>query len=159
MPPLTRAEATSYKETSLHAHVMEFIAGLAARHDPRLAVSSFGHSPGGRDLPLCVLSAEGVRTPDESRRRGLPVVLIINGIHAGEVEGKESSLMLMRDLLDGASSDLLGELTLVVVPLFNPAANDPTAPANRRPNRPNLKAHPAPRAATRGKPPATNLTR
>src|SRR5215467_361491 len=120
MPPLTRAEATSYKETSLHAHVMEFIAGLAARSDPRLAVSSFGTSPGGRDLPLCVLSAHGVRTPDESRRRGLPVVLVINGIHAGEVEGKESSMMLMRDLLDGRNrslADLLGELTLVVVPL------------------------------------------
>src|SRR5215468_1349669 len=69
MPPQTRAEATSYKETSLHAHVMEFIAGLAARHDPRLAVSSFGTSPGGRDLPLCVLSAHGVRTPGEPPAR------------------------------------------------------------------------------------------
>src|SRR5215510_2965539 len=102
MPPLTRAEATSYQETSLHAHVMEFIAGLAARNDPRLAGSSFGTSPGGRDLPLCVLSAE------ESRQSGLPVVLSINGLHAGEVEGKESSLMLMRDLLDGRHGDLLG---------------------------------------------------
>jgi hypothetical protein len=132
MPPLTRAEATSYQETSLHAHVMEFIAGLAGRSDPRLAVSSFGTSPGGRDLPLCVLSAHGVRTPDEARRLGRPVVLIINGIHAGEVEGKESSMMLMRDLLDGHNADLLGELTLVVVPLFNPDGNDAVDPANRR---------------------------
>ena len=62
-------------------------------------------------------AGDGVRTPDESRRRGLPVVLIINGIHAGEVEGKEASLMLMRDLLDGAHGDLLAALTLVVVPL------------------------------------------
>jgi hypothetical protein len=132
MPALTRAEATSYKETSLHAHVMEFIAGLAGRNDPRLAVSSFGTSPGGRDLPLCVLSAHGVRTPDEARRLGRPIVLIINGIHAGEVEGKESSMMLMRDLLDGQNADLLGELTLVVVPLFNPDGNDAVDPANRR---------------------------
>ena len=138
MPQQTRAEATSYKETSLHAHVMEFITGLAARKDPRLAVSSFGTSPGGRDLPLCVLSAHGVRTPEESRRRGLPVVLIINGIHAGEVEGKESSMMLMRDLLDGQNADLLGELTLVVVPLFNPDGNDAVDPANRRLDLPRL---------------------
>ena len=138
MPLQTRAEATSYKETSLHAHVMEFITGLAARKDPRLAVSSFGASPGGRDLPLCVLSAHGVRTPEESRRRGLPVVLIINGIHAGEVEGKESSMMLMRDLLDGRNGDLLGALTLVVVPLFNPDGNDAIDPANRRLDLPKL---------------------
>jgi hypothetical protein len=132
MPPLTRAEATSYKETSLHADVMEFLAGLAARKDRRLFISSFGTSPGGRDLPLCVLSAHGIRSPEASRRRRLPVVLIINGIHAGEVEGKESSLMLMRDLLDGLDDDLLGELTLVVVPLFNPDGNDAVDPANRR---------------------------
>src|SRR5258705_7999163 len=159
MPPLTRAEATSYKETSLHAHVMEFIAGLAARHDPRLAVSSFGHSPGGRDLPLCVLSAEGVRTPDESRRRGLPVVLIINGIHAGEVEGKESSMMLMRDLLDGRNGDLLGELTLVVVPLFNPDGNDAIDPANRRLDLPKLQGQLGPEVGTRVNASGINLNR
>src|SRR5262245_28797016 len=115
MSPRTRAEATSYKETSLHAHVMAFLAELAARNDPRFHLSSFGTSPGGRDMPLCVLSAHGIRTPQASRKRNLPVVLVINGIHAGEVEGKESSLMLMRDLLDGLDEGLLGELTLVVV--------------------------------------------
>src|SRR3954470_8449989 len=138
MPPLTRAEATSYQETSLHAHVMEFIAGLAGRNDPRLAVSSLGTSPGGRDLPLCVLSAHGVRTPDEARRLGRPVVLIINGIHAGEVEGKESSMMLMRDLLDGHSADLLDDLALVPGPLFNPDGNDAVDPANRKLDLPRL---------------------
>ena len=128
----TRAEATSYQETSLHAHVMEFLAGLAARKDKRLHITSFGTSPEGRELPLCVLSAHGVRSPEASRRRRLPIVLIINGIHAGEVEGKESSLMLMRDLLARDEDELLSELTLVVVPLFNPDGNDAVDPANRR---------------------------
>jgi hypothetical protein len=132
MPPLTRAEASSYQETSLHADVMEFLAGLASRKDKRLHISSFGTSPGGRELPLCILSAHGIRSPEASRRRRLPIVLVINGIHAGEVEGKESSLMLMRDLLDGKDDDVLGELTLVVVPLFNPDGNDAVDPANRR---------------------------
>src|SRR5262245_56161259 len=138
MPLQTRAEATSYKETSLHAHVMAFVAELAGRNDRRFALSSFGTSPGGRDMPLCVLSAHGIRTPEESRRRWLPIVLVINGIHAGEVEGKESSMMLMRDLLDGMDDGVLGELTLVVVPLFNPDGNDAVDPANRRLDLPKL---------------------
>jgi len=46
--------------------------------------------------------------------------------------------MLMRDLLDGQSADLLGELTLVVVPLFNPDGNDAVDPANRRLDLPKL---------------------
>ncbi|HEY2346166.1 MAG TPA: M14 family metallopeptidase [Xanthomonadaceae bacterium] len=99
--PLTRAEASGFTETSRHADVMAFIAGLAARNDPRLHVADFGTSPEGRALPLLVLSAQGHFTPDAAHAAGLPVVLVICGIHAGEVEGKEGGLMLVRDLLDG----------------------------------------------------------
>jgi len=134
----TRAEATQYQETSLHADVMAFLAALAGRGDPRFHLSSFGTSPQGRELPLVVASAHGIKTPAESRARGLPVVLVINGIHAGEVEGKEASMMLLRDLLDGKHADLLAHLTLVVVPLFNPDGNDAIDPANRKLDLPNL---------------------
>src|SRR5215468_10539328 len=160
MPPQTRAEATSYKETSLHAHVMEFLAGLVARNDRRLHISSFGTSPGGRDMPLCVLSAHGIRTPEASRQRGLPVVLVINGIHAGEVEGKEASMMLMRDLLDGMHEGVLGELTLVVVPLFNHDGNDALDPANRRLDLPRLHGQIGPeKVGTRVNASGINLNR
>jgi murein tripeptide amidase MpaA len=118
--PLTRAEATNYQETSHHADVMRFVAELIALGDARLTVTSFGRSPEGRDLPLLILSTRGVRTPQEAQRSGLPVVLVINGIHAGEVEGKEASLMLARDMLTGSEGALLEQLTLLIVPLFNP---------------------------------------
>jgi hypothetical protein len=130
--PLTRAEASGYTETSRHADVMRFIAELAARDDPRLHVTSFGTSPEGRDLPLLILSAQGITTPQAARRAELPVVLLLNGIHAGEVEGKEASLHLVRDLLDGHLGDLLAHLVLVIVPLFNPDGNDRIDPAHRR---------------------------
>ncbi len=142
MPLLTRAEATRYEETSRHADVMAFIAGLQARGDRRLHVESFGTSPQGRDLPLLVLSARGIRTPAEARALGLPVVLVLSGIHAGEVEGKEGCLMLVRDLLDGKpgldADQILSALTLVVVPLFNPDGNDAIDPGNRKLHLPKL---------------------
>jgi len=132
----TRAEASRYEETSRHADVMAFLAGLTARGDVRLHVTSFGASPQGRDLPLLVLSSHGVRTPEEARRLGLPVVLLLSGIHAGEVEGKEACLMLARDLLaergplDGG--EILAGVTLLIVPLFNPVGNDAIDPGNRK---------------------------
>jgi hypothetical protein len=107
----------------MHAHVMEFLAALDARGDKRFALSSFGTSPGGRDLPLVVMSA--------APKKQVPTVMIINGIHAGEVEGKEASMMLMRDILDGTHAELLEHLRLVVVPLFNPDGNDAVDPKNR----------------------------
>ncbi len=138
MSPLTRAEASRYEETSRHADVMAFVAALAARGDARLHLASFGTSPQGRDLPLLVASARGARTPEEARRLRLPIVLVVNGIHAGEVEGKEAGLMLLRDLLDGPEGDLLAAMTLVVVPLFNPDGNDAIDPGNRRLELPKL---------------------
>jgi hypothetical protein len=110
---------------------MRFVAELRARNDPRLFVTDFGSSPEGRELPLLVLNARGIRTPDDAKKSGLPVVLVINGIHAGEVEGKEASLMLVRDLLDRDPDLLLERLVIVVVPLFNPDGNDRIDPQNR----------------------------
>ena len=156
----TRAEATNDQETSLHADVMRFMAALAARNDPRFHLTSFGTSPEGRELPLVVLSAHGVKTPAESRKRNLPVVLIINGIHAGEVEGKEAAMMLMRDILDGTHADLIAQLTLVVVPLFNPDGNDAIDPANRQLNLPRLEGQIGPeKVGTRVNKSGINLNR
>jgi len=145
MPPVTRAEATLYQETSLHADVMAFLAALDARGDRRFHLTQFGKSPQGRELPLVVMSAHGHKTPGAARAAGQPVVLIINGIHAGEVEGKEASMMLMRDILDGVHADLIEKLTLVIVPLFNPDGNDAIDPANRKLDLPKLEGQIGPK--------------
>jgi hypothetical protein len=139
---LTRAEASGYTETSRHADVIAFIDGLRALGDPRLHIEDFGSTPQGRLLPLLVLSAHGHFTPEAAHASGLPVVVVINGIHAGEVEGKEASLMLIRDILAGTvqvggaaageHGDLLSKMTLVIVPLFNADGNDDIRPENRR---------------------------
>jgi hypothetical protein len=130
--PLTRAETSDYTETSRHADVMAFIAALGARKDPRLHITDFGATPEGRALPLLVLSQHGHFTPDAARASKLPVVLIICGIHAGEVEGKEAGLMLVRDILDNTESNLLERITLVIAPLFNPDGNDRIDSQNRK---------------------------
>ncbi|MDQ3205229.1 MAG: M14 family metallopeptidase [Pseudomonadota bacterium] len=130
--PITRAERTGYQETSRHADVMQFIADLDARADRRLRVLEFGATPEGRELPLLVLSSDGVATPAEAAQLGRPVVLVMCGIHAGEVEGKEGGLMFVRDVLDGVHGDLLSKVTLLLVPLFNADGNERVDPANRR---------------------------
>ncbi|TMQ10234.1 MAG: peptidase, partial [Deltaproteobacteria bacterium] len=110
---------------------MAYIEGLAQLHSPLLHVMSFGQTPQGRELPLLVLSSEGVADPAAARALGRPVVLLQNCIHAGEVEGKESALMLVRDLLTGPDQGLLEKLTVVVLPIFNADGNDAMDTANR----------------------------
>src|SRR5262249_57108432 len=123
--PFTEAEASGFLRTPRHAEVMTFVEALRARGDRRLALETAGTSPEGRDLPVLVLSSEGVRTPEAAHELGRPVVLTVGGIHAGEVEGKEALLALVRDLLEGPDAGLLERLTWVVLPRFNPTGNDP----------------------------------
>jgi hypothetical protein len=129
--PLTRAETSGFTETSRHADVMAYIAALAAHNDPHLHITDFGATPEGRTLPLLVLSQHGHFTPEAARAAKLPIVLIICGIHAGEVEGKEGGLMLVRDILDGDYGDI-HDITIVVAPLFNADGNDRIDPENRK---------------------------
>jgi hypothetical protein len=156
---LTRAEQTGFRETSLHADVMLFLTALEARGDRRFHLTSFGTSPQGRDLPLVVMSTAGVRTPEDARRVGRPVVLVMDGIHPGEVEGKEASLALMRDLLDERYPGLLDAITLLFVPLFNPDGNDALDPANRRLDLAKLTGQPGPVVGTRTQSHGINLNR
>ncbi|HWX31358.1 MAG TPA: M14 family metallopeptidase [Steroidobacteraceae bacterium] len=130
--PLTRAESTGYRQTSTHADVLAFIEALRVQGDARLRVTDFGRTPEGRLLPLLILSNHGCFTPEDAVSAGLPVVLVQCGIHAGEVEGKEAALMLVRDLLDGRHGALLDRLTLLVAPLFNADGNDRIDPQNRK---------------------------
>src|SRR6476469_4320511 len=128
MPLLTRAESSGYTETSRHEDVLAFLNQLAHPHLKRV---TFGKSPEGREMPLLILSTRGVQTPEDAKKAGVPTVLVINGIHAGEVEGKEASLMLVRDILEGKHAGLLDDITLLIVPLFNPDGNDRIDPKNR----------------------------
>ncbi len=78
----------------------------------------------GRLIPLVVLSKEKVSRPADLKMVGKPAVLIMANIHAGEVEGKEASLMLIRDIALGKFAGLLENQVLLFIPIFNADGND-----------------------------------
>ena len=129
-PLRTVAEASVYRRTCLHREVDDFLARLAARTD-RVHVETFGTSGLGQALPVAILSAAGRFTPEAAHASGLPILLVVGNIHAGEVEGKESCLMLARDLCLGGLAPLLEQATVLLVPDYNPDGNDRIDPANR----------------------------
>lgn len=165
VPPhlLTRAQASGYTETSSHSDVLAFVDGLSTLSDARLHVTDIGLSPEGRLLPLLVLSAQGHFTPDAAKASGLPVVLVMCGIHAGEVEGKEAALMLARDLLcdrEGSLGSLLEHCILLVLPLFNPDGNERLSADNRPLDIPRLRGQDGPAlVGTRNNAAGVNLNR
>jgi len=70
--------------------------------------------------------------PKEARRSGKAVVLIQNGIHAGEIEGKDSGMLLLREILvTGEKKHLLDHLVLLIIPIFNVDGHELVSPYNR----------------------------
>ncbi len=97
-----------------------------------IRVTSFGKSPQGRDLPLVILSNERAFDPASAARTGKTVMLIQSGIHAGEIDGKDASLMLIRDIaVTKRLSHLLDGAILLFVPIFNVDGHERFGPYNR----------------------------
>jgi hypothetical protein len=130
--PRTRAELTSYAETSRHSDVLAFCDELA-RKSPLVHRTSIGASGEGQDIVALVLSDRKAFTPELARRQKKAVVMIEANIHAGEVEGKEEVLALARDLALGSrGKGILDRICLVVIPDFNPDGNDRISVHNRQ---------------------------
>jgi hypothetical protein len=127
--PLTRAERTDFRETTRYQEVVEFLEQLARRSD-RLRLASFGFSVEGRALPLAVWGAPAA-DPEAVRGTGKVRVLVLANIHGGEVEGKEASLALLRDLVMGERPHWGDSLVLLVAPIYNADGNERVSLANR----------------------------
>ncbi len=125
--PRTRAELSAYGETSRYADVSAFLAKLDSLHLP-LFVGSIGTSTEGRVIPFVGASRPLVRTPAEAKRLGKLVVYVQANIHAGEVEGKEALLALVRDLATSPKPNVLDSIVLIAVPIYNADGNERLAP-------------------------------
>jgi len=125
--PRTRAESSHYLATSTYADVIAFLHGLQAAHVP-IALGSIGRSTHGRDIPYVIASRPLVTSPAEARALGRPIVYVNADIHAGEVEGKEAILALVRDLAASPAPNVLDSVVLIAVPIYNPDGNEAFAP-------------------------------
>lgn len=120
--PRTRAERTSYVETSTYADVIAFIDSLQHSGVP-MTRQLLGRTTENRELPLLVLSRPLVSTPAEARALHRPIVYVQANIHAGEVEGKEALLALVRDLAT-SSNNVLDSIVLIAIPIYNADGNE-----------------------------------
>src|SRR5690349_896984 len=128
---LIKAERTNWHQTSDYDETVRFCRQLEAG-SRWVKYVSFGRSEQGRDLPLLIVSRDRLFTPEAARAAGRPVVLIQNGIHAGEIEGKDASLMLIRDLaVLQKNPGLLDSAVVLIVPIFGVDAHERRSRYNR----------------------------
>lgn len=133
VPPYwqTRAEKTGYRSTADFDETVRYCRQLEAGTS-WIKVLSYGASGQGRALPLLVLSKDRAFTPALARATAKPIVLIQNGIHSGEIEGKDATLALLRDIAVTKRLERLADSAIVLVlPIFSVDAHERRSPFNR----------------------------
>ncbi|MFO7767458.1 MAG: M14 family metallopeptidase [bacterium] len=128
--PLTVAEASGYTRTATYGDVLAWIDRLQAL-GAEMHVTTMGATTEGREIPLVILSRPLVASPREAHRSGKPIIYLQGNIHAGEVEGKDALLMLIRDLTLGDARELLDRVVLLIDPIYNADGNEKWAPVER----------------------------
>ncbi len=121
--PRTRPELTRYQETSHYVDVRRFLDSLRMLGAP-LALGSIGKTSEGREIPFVIASRPVIATPAAAGSLGRPIVYVQGNIHAGEVEGKDALLALIRDLTFARKPNALDSIVLIAVPIYNADGNE-----------------------------------
>lgn len=132
---LTRPERTDFRETSTYEEVTKWLS-QSAFDSEYIEQTQLTLSTEGRPIPLLIIGPSGVVDPESMRLRGLESVLIVANIHAGEVEGKEACMMVLRDMVQQMPPQWIKKQLILMVPIFNPDGNEKMSPKNRGDNGP-----------------------
>jgi len=118
-PWITPSEKSGLTRTPRYDETVAWLRRLVdASAD--LEMVSIGRSDEGRDIWMVIASREKRFTAAGLRASQRPLVLAQAGIHAGEIDGKDAGLMLLRDLtVKGTKRDLLDGVNLLFVPILN----------------------------------------
>jgi len=114
---LTPFELSKNKNyTATHAEVISYYQKLAKQY-PQMRTINYGSTDVGKPLTLVVLSRDKVFDPAIIKKQNKRVLLINNGIHPGEPEGIDASMMLARDLLK--NNALPKNVVICMIALYN----------------------------------------
>jgi len=119
----TQAERSNFKTTSTYEETIAFLEKLANKSE-LIKLGYFGKSALGRPLPFIHVSSDFNAT---SRLK----MLAQAGIHAGEIDGKDAGLMLIRDIALGKKVSLIDNVDLLFVPMFNADGHENSSKYNR----------------------------
>src|SRR6202007_2045636 len=103
--------------TATYAEVISYYQKLNKRYPQQMHLFNYGMTDVGKPLTLVVLSRDKVFDPALIKKQNKRVLLINNGIHPGEPEGIDASMMFARDLLK--KNALPKNVVICMIALYN----------------------------------------
>jgi hypothetical protein len=103
--------------TATYPEVIAYYQKLNKRYPQQMKLFNYGSTDIGKPLTLVVLSRDQVFDPQLIRKQNKRILLINNGIHPGEPEGIDASMLFARDLLQKKA--LPKNVVICIIALYN----------------------------------------
>lgn len=115
----TTFEKSVGTKTPEYKDVISYYEQLAEAYS-QISLFSFGQTDAGKPLHLVVYNKEGIYNVEEITNSKKNRILINNGIHPGESDGIDASMMLLRDIVQNDSLKKKYKNCLIaVIPVYN----------------------------------------
>ena len=110
-------ELSDGNQTSTYFETIDFWKNLAENSD-KIQITEKGLTDSGFPLHLVLISNSGEFDLTKIQSENKPIILINNGIHPGEPDGIDASMLLARDIAEGKFK-LPDNLVLAIIPVYN----------------------------------------
>jgi hypothetical protein len=114
---ITPFEKSSGKETATYFEAIQYYKTLDNKYS-NIIIKTFDSTDAGYPLHLVLFSSDNSFDPKKWHTQNKVVVLINNGIHPGEPDGIDASMMLVRDLATGKVK-APSNVVLGFIPVYN----------------------------------------
>lgn len=113
----TKFERSKGTQTPTYHEIIAWWKLLDAR-SPVVKVLTMGATDAGFPLHLAIISTDRDFDPQSIRKKNKRIILINNGIHPGEPDGIDASILLARDIAE-KKFRLPANVVLAIIPVYN----------------------------------------
>ncbi|MDH7914480.1 M14 family metallopeptidase [Winogradskyella sp. SYSU M77433] len=110
-------EKSEGSKTATYEETIAYYSNLAEAY-PEISIKAIGETDSGKPLHIVTLNTSGSGDDFESIRQTQRILLINNGIHPGEPDGIDATMMLYRDIVQG-KIEAPKKTVLVTIPVYN----------------------------------------
>ena len=112
----TAFETSNGMQTATYEETITFYKALAERYND-IDIKAIGETDSGKPLHIVTLNPD-VNFDFSEVRKNKRILLINNGIHPGESDGIDATMLLFRDIVQG-EIDMPKQTVLVTIPIYN----------------------------------------
>jgi len=113
----TRYETSKTNETPTYHEIISWWKMMDEKF-PQINMLTMGPSDTGFPLHLIILSTDKDFDFTSLKKKNKRIILINNGIHPGEPDGIDASMLLVRDIVTG-KKQLPSNIVLTIIPVYN----------------------------------------